>query len=46
MDLKRDKVTALAFAHFVWILAAALPYLSTPGTASITCTPSAMRLAT
>jgi len=33
MDVNRDKVTALAFAHFVWILAAALPYLSTPGTA-------------
>jgi len=33
MDANRDKVTALAFAHFVWILAAALPYLSTPGTA-------------
>lgn len=33
MDVNRDKVTALAFAHFMWILAAALPYLSNPGTA-------------
>lgn len=32
MDVNRDKITALAFAHFMWILAAALPYLSTPGT--------------
>jgi hypothetical protein len=33
MDVNRDKLTALAFAHVMWILAAALPYLSTPGTA-------------
>lgn len=33
MDVNRDKVGALAFAHVMWILAAALPYLSTPGTA-------------
>ena len=32
MDANKDRVTALAFAHFVWIVAAALPYLSTPGT--------------
>lgn len=32
MDVNRDRITALAFAHFMWIVAAALPYLSTPGT--------------
>ena len=32
MDVNRDKVTALVFAHFVWIVAAALPYVTTPGT--------------
>lgn len=32
MDVNRDKVSALVFAHVIWILAAALPYLSTPGT--------------
>jgi hypothetical protein len=33
MDVNGDKMNALAFAHVMWILAAALPYLSTPGTA-------------
>ena len=33
MDVNRDKVMALAFAHVMWIVAAALPYFSYPGTA-------------
>jgi len=32
MDLNKDKVTALVFAHLVWIVAAAVPYATTPGT--------------
>jgi hypothetical protein len=32
LDVNKDKVTALVFAHFMWILAAALPYFSNPGT--------------
>ena len=32
LDLNRDKVTALVFAHLVWIVAAAIPYVTTPGT--------------
>ena len=32
MDLNKDKVTALVFAHLVWIVAAAVPYVTTPGT--------------
>ena len=33
MDVNRDRVSALVFAHVMWMVAAALPYLSTPGTA-------------
>ena len=32
MDLNKDKVTALVFAHLVWIIAASIPYFATPGT--------------
>ncbi len=32
MDLNKDKIAALVFAHLVWIVAAAVPYVTTPGT--------------
>ena len=32
MDLNKDRVTALVFAHLVWTIAAAIPYFATPGT--------------
>ena len=35
MDLNKDKVTALVFAHLVWIVAAAVPYVTTPGTGAV-----------